>query len=229
MPRRGGHTPRSPCDRSTDREIAIARPSGILPGARTSRIFRIGNLSAGIGLQLREPQKQDLAPFRLPTTPSHPINRVAASFGLAGRFRSERVAASVGISGRIASDSAVGDGCAMATIDGDGKINVGPLVKIDTGPGLPSELCWLSISPDDRMVYATNFGYSYISSYHQRQRPENREGSGMSEGSGRRHGQSSQHHRHQRTERLLDYGGWSLSLPDGGPRGRTGRSMRSPG
>jgi hypothetical protein len=54
----------------------------------------------------------------------------------------------------------------MATIDGDGKINVGPLVKIDTGPGLPSELCWLSISPDDRMVYATNFGYSYISSYH---------------------------------------------------------------
>lgn len=54
----------------------------------------------------------------------------------------------------------------MAAIDGDGKINVGPLVKIDTGPGLPSELCWLSISPDDRMEYATNFGYSYISSYH---------------------------------------------------------------
>jgi hypothetical protein len=54
----------------------------------------------------------------------------------------------------------------MATIDGDGKINVGPLVKIDTGPGLPSELYWLSISPDDRMVYATNFGYSYISGYH---------------------------------------------------------------
>jgi len=60
---------------------------------------------------------------------------------------------------------AVGDGCAMATLDGDGKINVGPLVKIDTSPGLPSELCWLSISPDDRTVFATNFGYSYISSY----------------------------------------------------------------
>ena len=60
---------------------------------------------------------------------------------------------------------AVGDGCAMATIDGNGKINVGPLVKIDTSAGLPSELCWLGISPDDRFVFATNFGYSYLSSY----------------------------------------------------------------
>ena len=60
---------------------------------------------------------------------------------------------------------AVGDGCAMATIDGDGNINVGPLAKIDTSPGLPSELCWAAVSPDDRFVFATNFGYSYISSY----------------------------------------------------------------
>jgi 6-phosphogluconolactonase (cycloisomerase 2 family) len=60
---------------------------------------------------------------------------------------------------------AVGDGCAMATIDGEGKLNVGPLVKIDTTAGLPSELCWLGVSPDDRFVFATNFGYSYITSY----------------------------------------------------------------
>ena len=60
---------------------------------------------------------------------------------------------------------AVGDGCALATIDGNGKIDVGPLVKIDTGAGLPSELCWLGVSPDDRFVFATNFGYSYVSSY----------------------------------------------------------------
>jgi hypothetical protein len=60
---------------------------------------------------------------------------------------------------------AVGDGCALATIDGDGKINVGPLVKIDTSAGLPSELCWLAVSPDGRFVYATNFGYSYLSSF----------------------------------------------------------------
>ena len=61
---------------------------------------------------------------------------------------------------------AVGDGCAIGTIDGDGKISIGPLVKIDTSAGLPSELCWLAVSPDDRTIYATNFGYSNISSYH---------------------------------------------------------------
>ncbi|HKF67124.1 MAG TPA: beta-propeller fold lactonase family protein [Vicinamibacterales bacterium] len=60
---------------------------------------------------------------------------------------------------------AVSDGCAMGTIDADGKLEIGPLVKIDTSPGLPSELCWLSVSPDDRFVFATNFGYSYLSSY----------------------------------------------------------------
>lgn len=60
---------------------------------------------------------------------------------------------------------AVGDGCALATIDGDGKIDVGPLVKIDTSAGLPSELCWLGVTPDDQFVFATNFGYSYVTSY----------------------------------------------------------------
>jgi 6-phosphogluconolactonase (cycloisomerase 2 family) len=58
---------------------------------------------------------------------------------------------------------AVADACAIATIDGDGEINIGPLVKIDTSLGLPSELCWLAVSPDDRLVYAANFGYSYVS------------------------------------------------------------------
>src|SRR5262249_40640367 len=55
---------------------------------------------------------------------------------------------------------AVSDACALATIDGAGKIDVGPLVKIDTSRGVPSELCWLAVSPDDRFVYATPFGYS---------------------------------------------------------------------
>ncbi len=60
---------------------------------------------------------------------------------------------------------AVGDGIAMASIDADGKIATGPLVQIDTSAGKPSELCWLAVSPDDRFVFATNFGYSNISSY----------------------------------------------------------------
>src|SRR5260370_32926939 len=49
---------------------------------------------------------------------------------------------------------AIYDGVAMGRIDADGKINViSPLVKIDTSAGLPSELCWLAVSPDDRFVY----------------------------------------------------------------------------
>jgi len=60
---------------------------------------------------------------------------------------------------------AVGDGCAMGTIDHEGNMNIGPLVKIDTSAGVPSELCWLAISPDDRFVYATPFGYSRLSSF----------------------------------------------------------------
>src|SRR5262249_18689952 len=60
---------------------------------------------------------------------------------------------------------AVGDGCAIGTIDRNGNLNIGPLVKIDTGAGLPSELCWLAVSPDDRVVYATNFGYSNVSTF----------------------------------------------------------------
>src|SRR5215472_3546453 len=60
---------------------------------------------------------------------------------------------------------AVSDGCAMATIDANGKIDVGPLMKIDTSRGQPSELCWLAISPDNRFVYTTNFGYSDLSTF----------------------------------------------------------------
>src|SRR4029077_871830 len=61
---------------------------------------------------------------------------------------------------------AVGDGCVLGTINADGKVEIGPLVKIDTSAGLPSELCWLAAAPDDRTIYATSFGYSNISSYH---------------------------------------------------------------
>ena len=59
----------------------------------------------------------------------------------------------------------VADGLAMGRIDAEGKINVGPIVKIDTSAGLPSEVCWLAVSPDDRFVFTTNFGYSTMSSF----------------------------------------------------------------
>jgi len=60
---------------------------------------------------------------------------------------------------------AVGDGLSLAKIDEDGTVTTSPIVQIDTSGGKPSELCWLSVSPDDRMVFVTNFGYSYVSSY----------------------------------------------------------------
>ncbi len=60
---------------------------------------------------------------------------------------------------------AVSDGIAIGRIDADGKVKVGPVVPIDTSAGLPSELCWLAVSPNDRLVFATNFGYSNLSSF----------------------------------------------------------------
>jgi 6-phosphogluconolactonase (cycloisomerase 2 family) len=60
---------------------------------------------------------------------------------------------------------AVSDAVSMSKIDADGKISIGPLVKINTSSGVPSELCWLAVSADDRFVFSTDFGYSYISSF----------------------------------------------------------------
>jgi 6-phosphogluconolactonase (cycloisomerase 2 family) len=59
---------------------------------------------------------------------------------------------------------AVSNGVSIGKIDADGKINIGPLVNIDTSAGVPSELCWLAITPDDRLVFTTNFGYSDLTS-----------------------------------------------------------------
>jgi 6-phosphogluconolactonase (cycloisomerase 2 family) len=61
---------------------------------------------------------------------------------------------------------AVGDGVVMGSVEPDGNISIGEPVQIDTSAGQPSELCWLAVSPDDSTVFATNFGYSNISSYH---------------------------------------------------------------
>src|SRR5262249_15594263 len=50
---------------------------------------------------------------------------------------------------RFVIGTAVGNGLVMGSIDADGRIDIGPLVPIDTSAGKPSELCWLAISPDD--------------------------------------------------------------------------------
>jgi 6-phosphogluconolactonase (cycloisomerase 2 family) len=61
---------------------------------------------------------------------------------------------------------AVGDGVSMCRIDDDGRIGVGKVMPIDTRRGKIAELCWLAVSPDDRVLYATVFGYSNISTFH---------------------------------------------------------------
>jgi 6-phosphogluconolactonase (cycloisomerase 2 family) len=60
---------------------------------------------------------------------------------------------------------AVSNGVSVGKVDANGKITVSAPVTLDTSAGLPSELCWLAVSPDDRLVFTTNFGYSNISSY----------------------------------------------------------------
>jgi 6-phosphogluconolactonase (cycloisomerase 2 family) len=60
---------------------------------------------------------------------------------------------------------AVSDGVGLASIDEHGKVTTSPVVQLDTSLGKPSELCWVAVSPDDRWVYATSFGYGYITSY----------------------------------------------------------------
>jgi 6-phosphogluconolactonase (cycloisomerase 2 family) len=61
---------------------------------------------------------------------------------------------------------AVGDGVSLGHIDEDGRIGVDKVVPIDTRRGKIAELCWLAVSPDDRFLYATVFGYSNVSSFH---------------------------------------------------------------
>ena len=61
---------------------------------------------------------------------------------------------------------AVGDGVALGRIDKDGRIGVSKVVPIDTRRGAIAELCWLAVSPDDQLLYASVFGYSNISTFH---------------------------------------------------------------
>jgi hypothetical protein len=60
---------------------------------------------------------------------------------------------------------AVSDGMALGRINEDGRLEIGPITKVDTSDGVPSELCWCTITPDDKLAIAVNFGYGYMTSY----------------------------------------------------------------
>jgi hypothetical protein len=58
------------------------------------------------------------------------------------------------------------NGVSLGSLSADGTVSTGPVVPADTTAGRLSELCWITITPDDRLVFATMTGYSYISSWH---------------------------------------------------------------
>jgi hypothetical protein len=60
---------------------------------------------------------------------------------------------------------ATADGLSLATLESDGKVATGPVVQADTSIGRWSGLCWMAITPDDRLVFATMTGYGYITSW----------------------------------------------------------------
>jgi hypothetical protein len=60
---------------------------------------------------------------------------------------------------------ATADGLSLATLEPDGKIGTGPVVQADTSMGKGSGLCWMAITPDDQLVFATMTGYGYITSW----------------------------------------------------------------
>jgi 6-phosphogluconolactonase (cycloisomerase 2 family) len=59
---------------------------------------------------------------------------------------------------------ATADSVSLATLESDGKVTPGPAVQADRsrGFGFP---CWMSMTPDDRLVFATMTGHSYITSW----------------------------------------------------------------
>jgi hypothetical protein len=60
---------------------------------------------------------------------------------------------------------ATADGVSLATLEPSGKILVGPVVEADTTRGKPSALCWMTKTPDDRLVFTTMTDYGYITSW----------------------------------------------------------------
>lgn len=60
---------------------------------------------------------------------------------------------------------ATSDGLSLASLAPDGVVTTGPVVPASTDIGRPSELCWMTITPDDKFVFATMTGFGYITSW----------------------------------------------------------------
>lgn len=62
---------------------------------------------------------------------------------------------------------AEGSGAVLSTLGTDGKVSNSTLAKVDLtrAPKGPAETCWVSLSPDNRYAYATNYGFGNITSY----------------------------------------------------------------
>ncbi len=88
-----------------------------------------------------------------------------ANFTDAGGAAAFDIAFLHGSNNKFINGYAASGGIAMCTIDASGKVTCGPVVKVDQSIGMPSELCWVAITPDNKQVFATLFGYSYVSSF----------------------------------------------------------------
>lgn len=59
---------------------------------------------------------------------------------------------------------ATADAVLLATLESDGKVTPGPAVQADRSKGFGFP-CWMSMTPDDTLVFATMTGHSYITSW----------------------------------------------------------------
>jgi hypothetical protein len=60
---------------------------------------------------------------------------------------------------------AASDGLAVSSINKAGRVHSSAVVPINASRGMPSELCWVSVSGDGRFVFTSNFGLSSVSVY----------------------------------------------------------------
>jgi DNA-binding beta-propeller fold protein YncE len=70
-----------------------------------------------------------------------------------------------GSSTRFINAFAASDGLAISSINKAGKVHASAVVRIDASRGMPSELCWISLSGDGKYVFTSNFGLGSVSVY----------------------------------------------------------------